>query len=147
MVQNPPPGYQRVIPYLAYDDAAAALAFLTTAFGFEERIRMPGPDGTVMHAEVGYQDNVVMLASAFEEMGSRSPKTLGATHTTVLCYVDDVDAHYERAKAGVATILSEPEDKFYGDRMYGAEDPGGHRWYFATHVKDVAPEDMKPPEG
>ena len=146
MVKNPPEGCQRVIPYLSYDDASAALAFLTSAFGFEERMRMPGPDGAIMHAEVGYQDNIVMLASVYEEMGAKSPKTLGARHTTVLCYVDDVDAHFARAKAAGATIVSEPEDKFYGDRMYAADDPGGHRWYFATHTKDVAPEDMHPPE-
>ncbi len=146
MVNNPPDGYQRIIPYLSYDDAGAALEFLTTAFAFEERMRMPGPGGTIMHAEVGYQGNVVMLASVFEEMGAKSPQALGARHTTVLCYVDDVDAHFEHAKASGATIVSEPEDKFYGDRMYAADDPGGHRWYFATHTKDVPPEAMHPAE-
>ena len=59
-------------------------------------------------------------------------------------YVDDVDAHFKRAKAAGATILEEPADQFYGDRRYGVEDPEGHQWFFATHVRDVAPEDMKP---
>ncbi len=145
MVKNPPEGTQRVVPYLMYADAAAAIEFIGKAFGFEERMRMPTPDGAVMHAELGYQSNVVMLATAHPEMGYGSPKDLPARHGSVLCYVDDVDAHHARAKAAGATITAELEDKFYGDRMYGATDPEGHQWFFATHVKDVAPEDMKPP--
>ena len=145
MAKNAPEGTQRIIPYLIYSDAAAALKFLTEAFGFEERMRMPGPEGKIMHAELGYQDNVVMLASVFSEMGYGSPKELPARHGSVMCYVDDVDAHYAQAKAAGATIESELEDKFYGDRMYGATDPEGHKWFFATHVKDVSPEDLQPP--
>lgn len=145
MVKNPPEGTQRVVPYLMYADAAAAIEFIGKAFGFEERMRMPAPDGSIMHAELGYQNNVVMLATVVPEMGYGSPKDLPARHGSVLCYVDDVDTHYARAKAAGATITAELEDKFYGDRMYGATDPEGHQWFFATHVKDVAPEDMKPP--
>jgi PhnB protein len=137
---------QRVIPYLFYADAAAAIEFLTKAFGFEERVRMPGPDGRIMHAEVGYQDNVVMLATAAEEVGTASPRELPGRNAMVLCYVDDVDAHYARAKAAGAKVPAEPEDQFYGDRTYRAEDPEGHQWYFHTHVRDVDPEDMKPKE-
>ena len=145
MVKNPPEGTQRVVPYLMYADAAAAIEFIGKAFGFEERMRMPAPDGSIMHAELGYQNNVVMLATVVPEMGYGSPKDLPARHGSVLCYVDDVDTHYAQAKAAGATITAELEDKFYGDRMYGATDPEGHQWFFATHVKDVAPEDMKPP--
>lgn len=145
MVQNPPEGCQRVIPYLVYADAPAALTFLCEAFGFESVLEMPGPDGMLMHAEVGYQDNRLMLATAVESMGHASPKDLPARHASVLCYVDDVDAHYETAKAAGATILTEPETKFYGDRMYGAADPEGHHWFFSTHVEDVDFENMEPP--
>ena len=145
MVSNPPRGMQRIVPYLVYADAPAALEFLVTAFAFEEHFRFPGEEGQLMHAEVGYQDNVVMLASAVAEMGHASPRDLPGHHGSILCYVDDVDAHFERARAAGAEILSEPEDKFYGDRMYGAADPEGHRWYFAAHVKDVSHEDMVPP--
>ena len=147
MVSNPPEGMQRVIPHLVYADAPAALEFLVAAFGFEELLRFPGPEGKIMHAEVGYQGNVVMLASTFPEMGHASPRDLPGHHASIMCYVDDVDAHFARAKAAGATIISEPEDKFYGDRMYGATDLEGHHWFFATHVKDVALEDMVPPEG
>ena len=144
MVDNPPAGCQRVVPYLMYADAPAALKFLCEAFGFEEKLRMEGPDGTIGHAEIGYQDNLVMLATAVADMGHASPKDLPGRHAGLLCYVDDVDAHFQHAKATGANILSEPEDKFYGDRMYAAADPEGHQWWFATHVKDVAPEDMHP---
>lgn len=146
MAQNPPEGMQRVIPYILYADAPAALEFLGKAFGFEEQMRMPNADGTIMHAEVGYQDNVVMLATAVGEMGHASPKDLPGHHSAIVCYVDDVDAHYAQALAAGATILAELEDKFYGDRMYSAADCEGHQWHFATHVRDVAPEDLKPPQ-
>ena len=146
MVQNPPEGTQRVVPYIHYADAPAALEFLCRAFGFEERFRIPMPDGRIGHAEVGYSGNAVMLASVFDEMGLTSPRELPALHGHICCYVDDVDAHYARAKAEGATIMNEPEDKFYGDRSYQALDPEGHRWTFATHVRDVTPEDMAPPE-
>ena len=145
MAQNPPEGMQRVIPYLLYADAPAALEFLGKAFGFEERFRMPMPDGKLGHAEVGYQGNVLMLATAVGENGHASPRDLPASHALIVCYVDDVDAHYARAKAAGAKILAEPEDQFYGDRIYRAEDSEGHQWSFHTHVRDVAPEDMKPP--
>jgi uncharacterized glyoxalase superfamily protein PhnB len=145
MAQNPPEGMQRIIPYVLYADAPAALHFLCKAFGFEERTRMVGPDGHIMHAEVGYQGNVVMLATAVATMGHASPRDLPTRHGLIVCYVDDVDAHYEKAKAAGARILAEPADQFYGDRTYRARDPEGHEWYFHTHVRDVAPEDMKPP--
>ncbi len=145
MVQNPPQGTQRVIPYLMYSDTAAALEFLTKAFAFEERMRMPAPDGGIMHAEVGYQDNVIMLATVPKEMNFASPRDLPARHSMIICYVDDVDAHHARAKAAGANILSEPADQFYGDRTYRVQDPEGHEWNFHTHVRDVAPEDMHPP--
>ena len=144
MPKNPPDGYQRIIPYILYEDAPAAIDFLCKAYGFEEKFRMPTPDGKIGHAEVSYGDNVVMLATAVSEMGHDSPKNLPARHSSILCYVDDVDAHYERAKEAGATIAGEPEDQFYGDRMYRTVDPEGHHWFFSTHVKDVSPEDLQP---
>ena len=142
MVQNPPPGTQRVVPYIAYDDAPAAIDFLCTAFGFEERFRIPMPDGKLGHCELGLQDNVLMLASANDELGFQSPSSTKVVNALILCYVDDVDAHHEQAKAAGATILGEPEDQPYGDRSYRAVDPEGHKWFFATHVKDVDPSEL-----
>ena len=142
MVKNPPEGCQRVIPYLLYSDAAAAIDFVCKAFGFEERFRLPGQGGSIMHAEVGLADNILMLATAPKEMGCASPKDLPARHSLVVCYVDDVDAHFRRAKKAGANVLKEPEDQFYGDRTYRVRDPEGHEWYFHQHVRDVPPEEM-----
>lgn len=144
--ESRPTGTQRIIPYLAYDDAPGAIDFLCKAFGFEERFRFAMPDGRLGHAELAYGDNVLFLASAYPEMGHVSPCGLGGVHSQITCYVDDVDAHYERAKAAGATIAAEPEDQFYGDRNYRALDPEGHRWVFSTHVRDVPPEEWSPPE-
>ena len=143
MPANPPENMPRITPYLFYEDVAKALGWLAQAFGFRERLRMPGPDGSIGHAEVELADGVIMLGCPGPDY--RSPKRLGAVTQNIHVYVDDVDKHFERAKRAGARILQEPTDQFYGDRRYGAVDPEGHEWYFATHVRDVAPEDMKPP--
>lgn len=137
MPKNPPEGYQHVIPYLSYADAPAAIEFLTRAFGFEERFRLPMPDDRIGHAELVLGPCVLMLASAYEEMGMASPSTLPAVHGQVLCYVPDADAHRERALAEGATVTTEVTEAPHGDRSYRAVDPEGHRWIFATRVKDV----------
>jgi uncharacterized glyoxalase superfamily protein PhnB len=131
------------MPYLHYEDATSALEFLTRAFGFRERFRMDDDSGRVAHAEVEMGDKgVVMLGEPGE--GYKNPKNLGAKATaSIYVYVDDVDEHYARAKEAGATILQEPQDKFYGDRNYGVADPEGHEWYFGTHVRDVSEEEME----
>lgn len=132
---------QRIIPMLAYDDAPAALTFLRDAFGFEERFRMAMDDGRIGHAEIGYQDNIVMLASSWREAGMAPPLELSGVHSQILCRVDNVDAHYETARAAGATIVAQPADQPYGERMYRAMDPEGHRWIFAS---PLAAEPAKP---
>ena len=143
MPKNPPENTPRVTPYLYYQDVAAALRFLADAFGFREKLRMPGPDGKIAHAEMTLGDGLVMMGCPGAEY--QNPKRLGQTTQSLSVYVDDVDAHCARAKKAGASIVDEPADQFYGDRRYGAEDPEGHHWYFATHVRDVAPEDLKAP--
>jgi uncharacterized glyoxalase superfamily protein PhnB len=133
----------RITAYLLYEDVAAALDWLAGTFGLQERMRMPGSDGKITHAEMELADGVVMLGNPGPDY--RNPKRLGQVTHSLYIYVDDVDKHFEHARAAGATILDEPEDQFYGDRRYGAEDLEGHHWYFAQHVRDVAPEDMKPP--
>jgi PhnB protein len=142
MPQNPPEGYGRVTPYLLYEDSDAAVDFLTSAFGFTEKYRMTDDEGRVNHAEVVIGgDGVVMLGTPGSDY--KNPRGLGGKTQQIYVYVDDVDAHYERAKAAGAKITREPEDQFYGDRNYGVEDPEGHEWYFGTHVRDVSPEEMQ----
>src|SRR6266850_1351361 len=118
MPRNPPQGMQRIIPYLSYADAPAAIAFLCKAFGFEERFRYPMPDGRIGHAELGYQDNVVMLASAYEGFGE-SPLRLPAVHAQVYCFVDDVDSHFARARHEPAPARAAPHQPGRGGQ------PGG----------------------
>lgn len=143
MPANPPEDTPRITPYLYYRDVASALDWLASTFGFTERMRMPGPGGAIMHAELELADGVVMLGCPSEDY--RNPGQLGTATQSLYVYVDDVDKHYEHAREAGAKILDPPEDQFYGDRRYGVEDPEGHVWYFATHVRDVAPEDMVPP--
>jgi len=141
MTQNPPEGYSRITPYLLYEDGAAAIDFLTRAFGFTERMRMPNEQGGVAHAELEFEREILMLGTPGDNF--KSPKTSGVDSPAfVHLYVDDVDAHYARAKEAGAEITREPEDQFYGDRTYGAKDPEGMSWYFAQHVRDVSPEEM-----
>ena len=144
MPANPPEDMPRITPYLLYADVDAALDWLTKAFGFRERLRLPGPDGKANHAEMELRDGVVMMGNPGADY--KNPKAVGHATQLVFVYVDDVDKHFERAKAAGATILAELEDKFYGDRTYNAEDPEGHQWTFAQRVKDVTPEEMKPPQ-
>ena len=139
MPQNPPEGAPRIAPYLLYEDVSAALTWLATAYGFRERLRVPGADGSIAHAEMHLADGLVMLGHPGPDY--RNPKRLGHATQITHVYVDDVDEHFRRAREAGATILSEPEDQPYGDRRYDAEDLEGHRWSFAQHVRDVAPED------
>ena len=141
VVQNPPEGYPRISPYLYYEDGAAAIEWLTRAFGFRERMRMPGEEGRIMHAELELDGGIVMLANPPRE-AFKNPKALGTNTSSVYTYVDDVDSHFDRAKEAGAEILQEPETMPYGDRHYGAKDPEGHEWWFGEHVKDVSPDEI-----
>jgi uncharacterized glyoxalase superfamily protein PhnB len=131
----------RITPYLYYENVANALAWLTRAFGFRERMRIPGPDGKITHAEMEFGEAVVMMGHPGADF--RNPKRLGQATQNLYVYVYYVERHYRQAKEAGATILEEPKDQFYGDRRYGAEDPEGHHWFFAQHVRDVAPEDPR----
>ncbi len=119
----------RIAPYLLYEDGAAAIDFLTKAFGFEEVMRMD-EGGVVNHAELRLGDDSVMLGDPGEDY--EAPNKANHRTSLVHVYVDDVDAHYERAKAAGAEIVQEPTDQEYGDRRYDAKDPEGQLWSFAT---------------
>jgi PhnB protein len=138
-----PEGYHSVTPYLIMEGAAAAIEFYKKAFGAVEVMRMPGPDGRIGHAEIKIGDSYVMLADENVEMGARSPKSVGGSPVSLLVYVEDVDRIVARAVAAGAKLERPVEDKFYGDRMGGIEDPFGHHWYVGTHIEDVSPEEMK----
>ncbi len=144
MVDNPPRDTPQVSPYLLYEDVESALAWLAKAFGFSERLRIATPEGAVGHAEMTTGEGVIMMGWPGPDY--KNPKRLGAVTHNVYVYVDDVDAHCGRARAAGAEIFEEPADQFYGDRRYGAYDPEGHMWFFATHVRDVPADEMVPPQ-
>lgn len=143
MPKNPPENMPRITPYLLYEDVGAAMEWLARAFGFRERMRLSGPNGAIAHAEMQRDDGVIMMGNPGAQY--KNPKRLGQVTQSLYVYVDDVDKHFIHAKQAGAKIIDEPADQFYGDRRYAAEDPEGHVWYFAQHVRDVKQEDMKMP--
>jgi len=142
VTQSPPVGMPQITPYLLYEDVDAAVDWLVDTFGFTEHVRMNGPDGKALHAEIHLGAGVVMLGNPGGDY--RSPRHLGGATQLVYVYVDNVDEHYERAMAKGAHILRDLADQFYGDRTYGVEDPEGHQWSFGQHVRDVDAQDMHP---
>jgi PhnB protein len=138
-----PEGYPQVTPYLVVDGASDAIDFYSKVFGATERMRMPGPDGKIGHAELELGDSLIMLADEVPGMGHRGPKAIGGTPVTISVYVEDVDDVYERAVKEGAAALRPVENQFYGDRSGQFEDPFGHRWSVATHVEDVPPDQME----
>jgi PhnB protein len=137
-----PRDYPRLTPYLAVDDAAAAIDFYTAVLGAVERMRLAGPDGKVGHAELDIGDSMIMLADEHPEMEVLGPRSIGGTPVTLQLYVEDVDDVFAKATQNGAKALRQLEDKFYGDRAGQFEDPFGHRWNVATHVEDVPAEEM-----
>jgi PhnB protein len=123
----------RIAPYLLYEDGAAAIDFLTNAFGFEEVMRMNDDSGAVNHAELRLGDDSVMLG--YPGSDYKSPKKADHRSGLVHVYVDDVDAHFERAKEAGAEIVMEPTDQEYGDRRYDALDVEGQFWSFSTPIQ------------
>jgi PhnB protein len=138
-----PEGYHSVTPFLAVDDASAAIDFYTRAFGARERGRMPMPDGKVAHAEIEIGDSVIMLSDPFPQALTRPPKELGGTTMGVFVYVEDVDAFVRQAADAGATVTMPPEDMFWGDRFGTLTDPFGHQWQIATHIEDLSPEEIE----
>ena len=94
------------------------------------------------HAELELGDSLIMLADEFPDMDARGPKAVGGTPVSLMVYVEDADAAFDRAIQAGAKSLQPVEDKFYGDRSGRFEDPFGHRWDVATHVEDVPPDEM-----
>jgi PhnB protein len=130
------------MPRLAYADAPGAIAFLCRAFGFEETARF-APGGNVVYAELALNGETLFAVGSSRE-GTRGPREFGGLSIELFCYVDDVDRHYEQARAAGAAIADPPEDKFWGDRSYAALDCEGYRWIFRRAVKDVRLPDSKP---
>jgi PhnB protein len=143
MPQPIPEGYSTLTPYLAVEDASAAIDFYGRAFGAKERVRMPGPGGAIMHAELEIGDSLLMLSDPFPQASTTPAKELGGTSVSLMLYVEDTDATYQQAIEAGATSLMEPDDMFWGDRFSSVQDPFGHSWTIATHVEDVSLKEMQ----
>ena len=126
-----------VIPAMRYRDAAAAIEWLCNAFGFEKHLVVPGENGGIAHAQLAFGNGMIMLGSARDdEFGQwvKPPREIGGVGTqSAYVIVDDVDAHYARAKAAGAEIIKEVEDQSYGGRLYSCRDPEGHLWSFGSY--------------
>ena len=129
------PTVPMLAPHLVCDDAARAINYYKQAFGAEELIRIPGPDGKLMHASVSINGSMVMLVDANEQCGMLSPRMLGGTPVTIHLNVTDVDAVVAQAEAAGGTIKMPVEDQFWGDRYGVIEDPSGHVWSIATPIR------------
>ena len=140
-----PEGQEGLIPHLVVKDAAKAIQFYKSAFGAEELSRVPSPDGRIVHAALRIASTHVYLADDFPEFCGgkpRNPSALGGTPVTFHHYVNDTDAAIKRAQSAGATVKAPAQDMFWGDRYGVVEDPFGHQWAFATHIKDVTPDEI-----
>ena len=137
-----PPGWPRVASAMYYQDAASMIDWLCKAFGFTIRLKIPGKDGSIEHSELEFGDGLIMVATAeVKRAWCKSPKSLqGGNTQSLMAYVDDVEAHFARAKAAGAKIVSEPKTVDYGpeywtDRGYECIDPEGHHWWFIERLR------------
>jgi uncharacterized glyoxalase superfamily protein PhnB len=143
-MKKPPDGWPRIVPAVFYDDAAAAIDWLRRAFGFVVRERVEDDRGRIVHSQLILNGGVIMVGQAGlspERPYVRSPRGVGGTNTQSLAvFVDEVDAHCERARAAGAVIATEPATQDYGegywaDRSYAAKDLEGHHWWFMQRLR------------
>jgi uncharacterized glyoxalase superfamily protein PhnB len=129
-----------LLSHLVYQDLEKAIAWLTRAFGFVEHYRYGGgPEGPPSGAQMRLGEAWIMVRGTRE--GSGSPAQLGGWTQSLTVFVEDVERHYQRAKAAGAKIVEEPHETEYGEFQYGAVDLEGHHWLFARHARDVGPEE------
>jgi uncharacterized glyoxalase superfamily protein PhnB len=128
-----------VLPHITYQNVAEALVWLTEVFGFTEHYRYGEPGGRVEGAQLHLGDAWIMINSA--RPGRASPAQVGHQTQSLTVFVEDVDAHFERAKSAGAKIVEELNETAYGERQYGVEDLEGHHWLFSRHARDVGPDE------
>ena len=136
-----PEGYHSISPSLTCKDAARAIDFYKSVFGATEIMRMPGPGGIVMHAELRIGDSIIFVNDEIPGMAT-APTPDSPNSFYLFLYTEDVDSVFNRAVAAGSHVDMPVSDMFWGDRYGKVTDPFGHRWGVATHVEDVSPEDM-----
>ncbi|QBR72645.1 glyxoylase [Beijerinckiaceae bacterium] len=137
-----PEGHHGAIPYLSVGNASEAITFYKRAFGATETLCI-AHEGKVGHAELEIGEARIMLCDEFPDHDALSPQTIGGTPVMIHLYVEDVDAFTSRAVGAGLKVLRPVMDQFYGDRGGKFEDPYGHRWWIATHVEDISPQELK----
>jgi len=142
-VKQIPDGMHSVTPHLICAGAANAIEFYKKAFNAVEEVRLAGPQGRLMHAMIRIEGSAVMLVDEMPEWGALGPKSLKGSPVTIHLYVEDVDVFVKRAVAAGAKITMPLDDMFWGDRYCKLEDPFGHHWSVATHLRDLSPEEIK----
>lgn len=139
-----PKGYHSITPHLVVSDSRKAAEFYKKAFGAEILGIAEGPDGKVMHALARIGDSLVMFNDEFPDFGVLSPSsTKTKSPVTIHIYVEDADKMFAQALAAGAQVTMPLADQFWGDRYGTVQDPFGHSWSIATHIKDLGPEEMK----
>lgn len=138
-----PSGMHSVTPHIVCADGAKAIDFYKKAFNAQEMMRLLGSDGKLMHGAIRIGDSVVMLADEYPDWGSFGPKHLKGTSVTIHLYVEDADSQFNQAIAAGCTARMPLADMFWGDRYGVVEDPYGHQWAIATHVRDVSQEEIQ----
>ena len=141
-VKPVPEGTHTVTPHLVCAGAADAIEFYKKALNATEVMRLPGPGGQLMHAVIRIGDSNVFLVDESANMGALSPKSLNGSSVTIHLSVEDADALAARATSAGAKVIVPVQEMFWGDRYGMLEDPFGHRWSVATHVRDMSPEEV-----
>lgn len=142
-VKPVPDNMHTITPHLICAGASDAIEFYKKAFNAVEEVRLPGPKGKLMHAMIRIEGSAVMLVDEMPEWGALSPKSLKGSSVTIHICVPDADAFFARAIAAGAKVIMPLEDAFWGDRYGKLEDPFGHHWSVATHVRDVSLEEAQ----
>ncbi|MDR4495525.1 MAG: VOC family protein [Nitrospirales bacterium] len=142
-VKAVPDGMHTVTPHLICAGAEDAIEFYKKAFNAVELARLPDPQGKIIHAHIRIGDSAVMLVDEFPDWGGFGPKTLKGSPVTLHLYVEDVDAFVAQAVNAGAKVTMPLEDTFWGDRYGKLEDPFGHHWSVATHIRDISPEEIR----
>ena len=138
-----PPGMHSVTPHLVCAGAAGAIAFYKKAFNAQELAQLAGPDGKLMHGLIKIGDSALMLVDEYPQWDSLGPKARNGTSVTLHLYVEDADAQFKQAIDAGCSVRLPLADMFWGDRYGIVQDPFGHLWSIATHVRDVSPEEIR----
>ena len=144
MIKAIPDGYHSITPILVFKESRKAIDFYKRAFGAQELLVMPGPDGQgVMHAEIRIGTSIFMMGEENPDQPCKSAETLGASPITFYLYVENVDDAYKVAIEAGAALRMPVEDMFWGDRVGSVQDPFGYSWMLATHVRDLTPKEIE----